>query len=182
MNETEKFQKWWDANWKHLNFGILSDHVKSAEMAWRAGYESARGQFQNESDFLDDLFGEASGQNLWKNKYKISWCDLCETYSISCLEENCHGSSCNGGGCEKCSEITADFNSAKTRPVEYLSEPEKIVARKIQFLKKYILESLKMGDYVIDWQKLETAGILCDTACDIFSDETKNLIRYQENL
>lgn len=130
---------------------------------------------KNEEELLDDIFG--SGK-LWKNKYKIKWCEMCETFMISCLNEKCRGSSCNAGGCLLCLADLADFNSAKTQISDYLNEQEKFVYRKIQYLKKYIKESLESGDYEINWQKMESAGNFCKATVKYFPEEMKNVIPY----
>jgi hypothetical protein len=130
----------------------------------------------NEDELLDDIFGDSK---KWKEKYKIFWCDLCRTYSIACPEENCVGASCNSGGCDKCKNDMADFDKAKTSPCHYLSDEENAVIHKFYCLKKIIKESLKHGDYTIDWQKLETLGELSKADHILFPAETKNLIPYK---
>ena len=39
---------------------------------------------------------------IWKNKYRVYWCDLCQCVAISC--DACGIGSCTGGSCQKCHE------------------------------------------------------------------------------
>src|ERR1017187_6485126 len=115
----------------------------------------------NEEELLDEVFDETP---KWKNKYKIFWCDLCKTFSISCPEPNCHG-------CEKCIEDEKDFNKAKSRIEDYLNEEEKKVAEKMWWLKKYMKESLARGEYEINWKWMKENGHLCKLTEEIFKKE-----------
>ena len=36
------------------------------------------------------------------SSYKESYCRTCQKEIISCLEQDCEGTTCNGGGCDKC--------------------------------------------------------------------------------
>jgi hypothetical protein len=44
-----------------------------------------------------DLFFNFNG-----DLYRIQYCKQCKCFMISCLNEVCWGSSCNGGGCDDC--------------------------------------------------------------------------------
>ena len=95
---------------------------------------------------------------LWKNKHEIDWCNLCNVFIISCPE--CKGTTCNCHSCEKCSENFDDFNKAKTRIHDYLTEEEIEVYEKCMQLKKLIEESLARGEYELDFKKLNEMGNL----------------------
>ena len=41
--------------------------------------------------------------------YKESYCRMCETEIISCLEKDCLGTTCNGGGCDKCHDAFVQY-------------------------------------------------------------------------
>lgn len=48
----------------------------------------------------------------WKD-FKIRYCILCETFYISCNYPNCHGTSCNGGGCINCVRHFENFKNIR---------------------------------------------------------------------
>lgn len=60
--------------------------------------------------------------------YKVQWCNCCETAVISC--DKCENGSCNGGGCEACSEDFDEFNKISNTilkcdlPLEDRNTPE----------------------------------------------------------
>jgi methionyl-tRNA synthetase len=112
----------------------------------------------SESELLDDIF---YGKK-WRGKYKVSWCDLCDTAIITCPK--CKNGSCNGGGCEECinDKDSIEFNEVKTRVEDYLTEEEIKIYQKCLELKKYILETVRDGDKEIDWNKLDKNGKLSD--------------------
>ena len=114
--------------------------------------------FMSESELLDDIF---YGKK-WRGKYKVSWCDLCDTAIITCPK--CKNGSCNGGGCEECinDKDSIEFNEVKTRVEDYLTEEEIKIYQKCLELKKYILETVRDGDKEIDWNKLDKNGKLSD--------------------
>ena len=83
----------------------------------------------NESKLLAQIFGkeEPHGpENLTKivvinsNTYNEVYCELCGCFRIAgCTTKDCHGSSCNGGGCSICvpdhNEYNQSANRCKTR-------------------------------------------------------------------
>lgn len=119
---------------------------------------------------MDVLLGD--GYPKWRG-YDVMWCDHCGTYIICCKDPECHGSSCNGGGCDKCHQDHLDFLKLKHRPEQFLSESEKAACQKRWWLKKYMKECFKLGVEPIDWRALHEKGCLCDAAYDIFSQELK---------
>ena len=121
----------------------------------------------SEEEILDEIFGGKK----WQGKFPIFWCDLCDTYSIRCVDKECTGTSCNCHSCPKCSEAQDDFNKAKTHVVYYLKDEEMKVYEKIRFLKKYINESLKEGEYEINWKRMKQQGRLCMLSEAIFAPE-----------
>lgn len=111
----------------------------------------------NEEQILADIFGES--KKLWKDKYKISWCDLCETAIISCPKcENC---SCNCSSCEFCHEDFIEFMKVKSRTDDYFNEDESNVLKKDRKLKEHILTCLGEGYSEINWEFLHKQGQLC---------------------
>jgi len=44
--------------------------------------------------------------------YEITYCNLCQCDIISCLDPNCHGTLCNGGGCDKCHDDFINFSKS----------------------------------------------------------------------
>jgi hypothetical protein len=111
----------------------------------------------------------------WKGTngyYAVKWCDLCDTATISCLEEKCNGSSCNGTGCIKCRPDFSKFNESKTCVKEYLTVEEQGLYDKFVQLKRHIIDSLLRGEKEIDWQKLDKEGRLSEYDCHLFLSET----------
>lgn len=125
----------------------------------------------NEKELLDRIFDGPK----WRNRYYVDWCEMCDTAVIACLEENCHGTTCNCGGCKVCSndQDYQDFDKAKTRIWQYLNDDERKVYDKARWLKKYILESLKDGEYEINWRRMKEEGHLCGIAEQMFAKEIK---------
>jgi hypothetical protein len=123
----------------------------------------------NETELLDEIF---DGGKKWKGKFRIWWCDLCDTFSIGCTDKACTGSSCNAHGCKECIEPHNDFNkNAKTNPKEYLNSAEQEVYEKIWWLKKYMRESLLESEYEINWKRMKQQGKLCERSQKIFAAE-----------
>lgn len=123
----------------------------------------------NESILIDEIFGV---NHLWRDKYKLRWCDLCETVSALCPE--CKNGSCNGGGCESCMKDYPDWKKTKHSINNYLSLEERKTFRKIFYLKKYIIECLAAGYDEINWDWLHTSGNLCYGVYFLF-DELSHL-------
>ena len=61
---------------------------------------------------------------LWKNKYRVYWCDLCQCVSITCTA--CLHGSCMGGGCNKCGEDFTWF--IKNGEAEFADKIEELKA------------------------------------------------------
>lgn len=133
----------------------------------------------SEEELLDNIFDNGK---RWKGKFRIWWCDLCDTFSIGCPAE-CKGSSCNSGGCHECIDTHIDFNkNAKTNPKDYLSEEEKMVYEKIFWLKKYMKESLLENEYSINWKRLKQQGQLCGLSEKIFAKEIADSFAAQSDV
>mgnify|MGYP006398809937 CR=1 FL=1 len=109
------------------------------------------------------------GNKLYKDKYKLDWCPMCDTFTIACLKDKCDGSSCNGMGCEECIPEHTEFNKKKTSPYDYLSEEERETYEKIRSLNKLVEESLLKGEDEINWEKI--APNLSDNDRDRFKRE-----------
>ena len=98
---------------------------------------------------------------LWKGKYKIGYCDLCETVYIACPEKDCPATSCNATSCEKCHADMVEFNEkVKTLVSDYLTQEEFDAYQKAQQLKYFMLESIREGEAEIDWKKMKEEGRL----------------------
>lgn len=108
----------------------------------------------SEADLFDDIFG---GQKLWKNKYKVKWCGLCDTAVIMC--PSCKNSSCNGGACDQCSDdFDAFHRSVWSRVNTYLSQKELNAYYKGLRLRELIVESIQNGEDEIDFKKFQAEG------------------------
>ncbi len=116
-----------------------------------------------EERILEDIFGAP----MWKNKFRISWCELCDTAT---LIRPCCGNLCNCGGCEKCvgdSDIN-EFDKAKTLPSQYLTTDESQIYYKGQRIKKYIRESLEKGELEINWERALMEGQISKNDFELF--------------
>ena len=122
----------------------------------------------SENEQFDKIFGL---EKKWKGKYKLSWCDLCNSATICCPEPECHGSACNGGGCPSCVEDTTEFNKMKTHVEDYLTKEEVDIYYKSDRLKKLILDSIESGDCEINWKKFDKEGRFSINDSHIFSKE-----------
>jgi hypothetical protein len=119
-------------------------------------------------DFDDMGLGETP---LWKEKYRISWCHLCKTAVIACPA--CKNISCNGGGCDECSETFHEFATIKTGVGEYLTEEEYKIYDKSLRIQRFILETLAQGQKEINWKKLWEDGQMSQHDKELFSKELK---------
>ncbi len=119
-----------------------------------------------EEQILEDIFVESK---LWKNKYKISWCDSCATAIITC--SICNNSSCNGSSCKECHEDSVEFSQLKTSPHHHLSKEEMVVVFKLRLLQEYIRTCLYNGKIPIDWLWLKESDALCPLAEELFQQE-----------
>ena len=118
-----------------------------------------------EEELLDEIFGV---RKLWKGKYRIKWCDQCGTAIITC---ECSATSCNGGGCVKCSADFDEFNKAKTYPEVYMTQAEIDACEKEWFLKRYIMDSLALGEAEINWKRMLNDGELSEHCEKVFAKE-----------
>ncbi len=126
----------------------------------------------DEEKMLDSICGEPK---TW-NGFQLGYCKLCDCAIIHL--ECCGNSSCSGGGCKICCGDSPGFPSTdfsfntKHYPEDYLTQDEIQVKTKIEFLRKYILESLAAGFNEINWKYLHESDKTCDLAYDLF-DELK---------
>ena len=118
-----------------------------------------------EEELLEKIFGETGP--MWKGKYKIHWCDLCQTYSAGCPD--CSGSSCNCMGCEKCSEDTQEFSKTKPWPTHYLSEEDKLAVERHNQIKRWLRDGYLEGQYGLDWDWLYYHGKFCGNDWELFN-------------
>ena len=121
-----------------------------------------------EEDILSDLFDK----KLWKNEYKLIWCDLCGTASICCPVCKT-ATSCNCTSCDHCHNDFEEFCKLKTTKENYLNEHEMDVLRKGDRLEKFILECLENGYTEINWKFLHDKGSLCLNDYFLFVEELK---------
>jgi hypothetical protein len=123
----------------------------------------------SEKSTLNEIFGQ---KYLWKSKYKLSWCNLCETAIIAC--PICKESSCNGSSCSSCHADFDDFNkNYKTCIDDYLTEKEFEIYCKSQYLKEFILQSLGENEKQIDFNNLKSEGRLSENSEKLFSNFLK---------
>jgi len=116
-----------------------------------------------EEKLLSEIFAEK-----WKNKYVITWCSLCDSACIACLNPKCLGTSCNGAGCKKCNNDFNEFHSYNIRVENYLTDKEKNIYHKCLRIKKHILETIPLGIKKIDWKKLNKQKKLSDIERKMF--------------
>lgn len=108
----------------------------------------------------------------WKNKYKVSWCEHCETAVIVCPE--CKNTTCNGGGCKSCDLDFDEFIQKTFHRVEnYLTADEIKTYRKVKKLQDLIVRSIKNGEEKINWEALDKSGELSENDHEMFSEEIK---------
>lgn len=120
----------------------------------------------NENDDLYYMLGEGK---KWKNKYKVTWCDLCNCAIIICPE--CKNSSCNCSSCDKCYDDFGEFYKCKVNVSNYVTEEEFKVYSKCLSIKRHILESLREGEKEINWKNLKKLGKLSRNDEEIFKNE-----------
>lgn len=87
----------------------------------------------SETELLNKIFGTSHidrpapesfiPDQKFKEIYTITWCSLCDCSVITCRE--CRNSSCNGGGCEKCSTDFDEFNKTTSISVRYIQNRNK---------------------------------------------------------
>ncbi len=123
-----------------------------------------------EENLLNDIFG-----NKWKAKsgkeYVITWCDLCDCVSFWCREKDCHGSTCNGGGCNICGPDQNEFDEYKRHIRNYISKEELKIYEKCLRIRKFMLETITKGEKQIDFKKLKKDGCLSRIDEEYFSKE-----------
>jgi hypothetical protein len=123
----------------------------------------------NEEKYLKELMGVK--EPLYKEKYELDWCDLCEAIIIKCPD--CEGTSCNCMGCEKCLPDQREFDKHKNQPSQYMTEDENKAVDKHRRLKKYIFECLRHGFDEINWEWLYREGKHCQSDFDVFPELKK---------
>lgn len=122
-----------------------------------------------ETLLLEDIFYP----QLWKDKYKVSWCNHCETAVIICPE--CKNTTCNGGACNSCNLDFDEFVQTTQHRVEnYLNSEEIKIYRKVKKLQELIVRSIKNGEKKINWEVLDKSGELSENDSEMFSLEIKN--------
>jgi len=112
-----------------------------------------------EERLLNDLFGNVKVWKGIKTNYKLGWCELCDTATISC--PSCSASSCNCRDCEECRDDFNHFNTLKTTVFDYVTKEEWETIQKGRRLEKLILKSLSRNESEIDWAKMKESGNLC---------------------
>jgi tRNA U54 and U55 pseudouridine synthase Pus10 len=120
----------------------------------------------NKEEVLDKIFNKSE---LYKNKYKLIWCDLCSTVAISCPD--CEGTSCNCMSCEKCFDDFTEFLELKTTILDYMPEEEFKIYEKGESLKYLMIRSFNLGDKEINWKHLIENGILTPYEEKLFEKE-----------
>ena len=121
--------------------------------------------FMNESEMLDEIFGNNS---LWRGKYKIQWCDLCETYIIVCPE--CGHGSCSCGGCPECHSDVKEWWGIKPNPIQHLTIAERNAVEKYLRIKQLMKDCFKVGK-TFDAKWLQTQELLREKDEEMFKDQ-----------
>ena len=107
----------------------------------------------NES--LDDILNP---KYTWRG-HRLVWCDLCDCYSV--LFDCCKNSTCNGGGCEKCHDESAEFSKEyKFYPKAYLTKEECETIQKYKSIKKFIPVCIDAGFKEINFEYLDEKGLM----------------------
>jgi hypothetical protein len=117
-------------------------------------------------------------QSIWKDKYPISWCHLCDVAIATCPE--CYNSSCKGSGCEECEEPFSEFLKCKIDPEQYLSSAERETYRKISELRNFILKTLGKGQTQVNWQQLLQEGQLSSHDKILFAHQIRTKRWFQK--
>lgn len=112
------------------------------------------------------LFNKYFGK-MFKDKYLILWCEMCETCIIS--HEKCGGTTCNCGGRDECLVDFTEFGTFKIRIDEYLSKEELAIYEKALRIKKFILKAVELGDKEIDFEKMARFGHMSESDYGIFN-------------
>ena len=107
-------------------------------------------------------------QQIWKDKYPVTWCGQCDCASISCPD--CKNGSCSGGGCEKCKEDFEEFHKSKTRVECYLTKEEKDVYWKCLEIQKFMLKAFGKNKSQIDFKQLDKDDKLSSRSRELFKD------------
>lgn len=123
----------------------------------------------SEKETLDSIFDI---NPLYKNKYKLIWCDLCSVYSLICPD--CDNSTCNGGGCEKCKDdFTYFIKTVKRRINQYLTAEEEEIYNKISHIKNFMRQSILNGEEQINFKELKENGNMSEYVAELFTKELK---------
>jgi hypothetical protein len=117
---------------------------------------------------MDEIFGPIA---VWKDKYRVIWCDHCNCYSIVCPEPSCDGVSCNGSGCAMCNDDFKEFHTLKCSVTDYLNEEERAAYRKAMHLKRLIPHMFTYGDTCLDFKKLQREGCMSKSDELVFENE-----------
>ena len=112
--------------------------------------------------------GNIITMKLWKTKYEVSWCGLCDVASIACPV--CKASSCNGTSCSHCHEDFNEFHALISCCAEdYCSEQEINAYNKVRRIQSLIVSSIQIGDDKINWEHMEDQGRICENDRKIFN-------------
>ncbi len=117
------------------------------------------------SNALDDIFES----RRWKGKYKITYCEMCDSASIVC--PICNSGSCSCGGCPECLEDMREYSATcKDRVQNYLTEEEKKIFEKARRIKQHMMDSLRDGETKINFKERAATGKFSQTEREMFKD------------
>jgi hypothetical protein len=117
----------------------------------------------NEENKLNEIFGK-----VWKEKYPIGWCHLCDVGIITC--PNCKNSTCNGGGCELCRNDFKEFHDTTKPQVEHYLTPDEVkIYHKGVRIRSLIQTSLSLGYNHMDLKKLDEREELSQNDHEMFN-------------
>ncbi len=109
---------------------------------------------------------------LWKEKYEVVWCGLCESAIICCPV--CNATSCNGTSCSVCHDDFSEFHKSVSCCAEdYCSQEEMDAYNKVRRIQSLIVSSIEMGYDKINWEHMEEQGRLCENDREIFNLKEK---------
>ncbi len=104
----------------------------------------------NETDTLDEMFG--ADDEKWKQKYRVSWCGLCDTLVIKC--PHCKNTSCNCGSCDHCKDDFREFLQLKKHVSNYMTEEDYKIYERGKRLEQLLIMSFKHNFNELELKKL----------------------------
>lgn len=123
-------------------------------------------EIHEEENLIDRIFGE--GEKLWKDKYRLDWCEMCRQWFICC--PICKEISDSSLGTEECCKKDfAEFEKTNPRPFFHMTEEEIEVVLKFEQIKRHLRTCLLAGRNGLDWNWLSKEGDLSSNDLKTFN-------------